>query len=178
MNRRSVGAFAVLALLLTACGGGQEQAYADAIAVSAQQDDAEFSPTDDEARCIGDAYVDVLGVGRFEEAGVTPEDIRSGTDPLQNSGELGVGEAEAGDLFDGVNECTDVRELILQGLSQDSPLPPEAQACLADAIDDDLVRRLFVARVTQSSQQVQGNEQLTRELITAISGCSGELPGS
>ncbi len=176
MNRMSVGAVAVLAVVLTACGGGQERAYADAIAASAQQGDTPFSPTADEAQCIGDAYVEVLGVARFEEAGVTPEDIRNETDPVQNPRELGIGEAEAGELFDQVNECTDVRELVLQGLSRDSQLSPEARTCLSDAIDDDLLRRLFVARVTRGGEGLQGNEQLSRELITAISACVDVLP--
>lgn len=164
----------VLALLLSACGGGQEQEYVDAIAASVRQGNSTFQVSQEQAQCIGNAFVDTLGVSAFQEVGLTPEEIRSGADPLQDANQLAIDRATAGQLYDALNECVDLSKLVLQGIQQ-ANLPPEARKCIANNLSEDLIRQVFAVRL--SGGTVRGNPQLTRKLTTAFAECADELRG-
>ena len=63
-----------------ACGGEDgpnRQAYVDEAVVWIQEDDDEVEVTDAQAACLAEAIVDAVGVDQLDDAGVSPEDLRS-----------------------------------------------------------------------------------------------------
>jgi hypothetical protein len=153
----------VLALALAgvgaACGGGEDPAakqaeYADAVAASLQGAFAAEGLDVDEAsaRCAGERAVEILGVSAFEDAGVTPDEIRSQADldPIQAAGPT---PEQAGELADGLFECVPVGEQIANFLrtaaeAEGVEIAEESWACIAEnAQSSELLRDLFAEQV-------------------------------
>ena len=79
MRVRVAGALAiVLAMTVTACGGasnGENAKASEAIAASMlESDDGTFDVTEQEAKCVGDGFVDKLGVDKLKKYGFLTED--------------------------------------------------------------------------------------------------------
>ena len=71
-----------LARALGGCGGSNEERQArEAIAASMlESDDDTFAVTEEQANCVGDGFVDRIGVDRLQEYGLLSEDLSSGED--------------------------------------------------------------------------------------------------
>lgn len=87
-------------LMVVAAGCGDDDDGSDAstsgddyvAAISdAFEDDGEM--TDEAKTCVAQAYVEVIGVERFQEAGISPQDIRDNPDKTPE--ELGLELTEA-----------------------------------------------------------------------------------
>ncbi|MGH9084700.1 MAG: hypothetical protein ACRDYW_04555 [Acidimicrobiales bacterium] len=164
--------------LVAACGdddgGGDlsdaDQEYVDA--AMATYDEEEAAPlTEDDARCIVESMVGQLGTDRLEELGVTPESFGSDDESFPE----GLSEDEANGVVDGFESCADMSQLILDGIAEDESISQEAKDCLADAFDEDTVRRLFVTMLTQGEDALQDDPELTSELLSVFSECPEAL---
>lgn len=140
--------------------------YVEALAAS-NEEGGDLS--DEDARCIAEAAVDAIGVDNLRDA-VTPEEIRD--DPGFNPADAGIdlGEAEAGQFYDGVSACIDVRQLFLDSLREDQQLPPDVVDCIDEAVDDELLRDILVAQLIQGEGE-QLDPDLAAEINQAIAPC-------
>lgn len=116
-------------------GGGSDadaQPYVDALASTLDEED-EGGPTAEQADCIAERTIEVIGVDRLEDEGITPEDIEGSEGP----DDLGI------ELSD--DDATDVAESFVDcGFSLAAAFagpdaPEEVVECLEGAIDDDVV---------------------------------------
>lgn len=161
------------ALVLTACGdddasGGEEGgrdrgAYVDAI-TEVQQDPA---ATEEENRCLAEAFVDVVGVDQLVEE-VTPEEIRDSpeTPPAEHGIEI---DAEQGSRFvELLAECTDVRGLMLDSIAADSG--PDVAECFDQAMSDELFERYVVSIMFHGD--LSGDDNLQADLAAVSNQCA------
>ncbi|MGZ5404894.1 MAG: hypothetical protein ACXWDL_09620, partial [Nocardioides sp.] len=105
MKIRTIGAAAVLALALTACGGsGDDDAASKAIADSIMDSsDSTFEVTQDQADCVGDGFVEDIGTDQLVEYGIITEDNEAsdGLDAVKMS------EGDAQSAADVMQDCAD-----------------------------------------------------------------------
>lgn len=110
---------------------------------------------DDQARCVATNYVAIVGVDRFEAAGITPEII--GRDPADiDAGDpeldLHIEREEADALYDGFGDCGyDTRAYLIESLLLEARDDESLRACLEAGITEDAVRELIVGGILGSS---------------------------
>lgn len=182
MRRVTVaGALLAMTLLGAACGddddgGGASsergEEYVDAFMASSE-DDSDFS--EDETECFSRALVDAVGVDELE-AEASPEEIRESEDSSLSELGITLDEEQAGALWDDVSSCVDVRELFLDEATADAP--EAARECLDDALDDDLLKRLFLTGLTEGDDAVEEDDQLTSDLEALGRECEEAFQGS
>jgi hypothetical protein len=185
MRRMTVAGalLAMTALSAAACGdddgggGGSSsdrgEEYVDAIMESGE--DSGFTEEEDE--CVARAYVDVIGVDELEEAG-TPEEISEAEDESLSESGITLDDEQRDVLWDEFNECVDVRQIFLGSLEAGEDLPEDAIACLDDAIDDDLLKRIFLTTVIDGDEALSNDEELNNEFLDVIGGCQEALEGA
>jgi hypothetical protein len=163
-----VAGVGVGALVLAQDGDGgssaNRAAYVDAVTVVQQ---ADGGPTGSQSRCLAEATVDVLGVDAFRDA-ATPEELRADPERGLRSWGLAPDEAQAEAFYDRLEGCGDVRAMWLDSLSD---LPPEAVECIDQAMDDDLLKRLFVANFVDGDDYMEVNPDIRAELATVTTSC-------
>lgn len=132
------------AMALAACGGGDDggasNEYSDALAESFRSD-VENPFTDDQIDCLAVQFVaDLGGPSRFEDAGVTPDEVRGSSDITEL--DLELSEAEGRKLADSLGECDiSIVELLL---TEAGPDVDEATAtCVQENIDEDALKDYF-----------------------------------
>jgi hypothetical protein len=147
---------------------GQE--YVDAIVAS--NDDSEL--TDEENECFARAFVDAVGVDQLQDA-VSPDEIRD--NPQSSPEELGItlDDEQADGFWEDVNDCMDVRAAFVEGLTAGENLSDETVGCLEDALDDDLLKRVFVTTLMEGEDALQQDEDLMGDLIGVLSKCPGAV---
>ena len=184
MRTRVVLAVGVLALAIGGCGGDDdddvsedEQPYVDAFVASASDaDEDELQLSGEQAECFGARFVDIVGVDRLEEAGVTPEDF--GDDSSLDFSEIGLSEDEGEDIYDSFEECdVDIRAEFLNSLDADGSLTEEDRECVEDAFDEDLIRRMLVTTFVQGEDALEQDEELMSDVFAVFSECPGAAPG-
>jgi hypothetical protein len=149
-------------------GGGTEAAdYVAAIAETSQ--DATLSA--DETECFAGAVVEALGVDAFEEAGVTPADIRE--KPDATPGDLGItfSDAQKEGFWTAANECVNLREKFLESMSAGQTLTDEQKACLAEGFDDEFVKTMVLASFTESAADPSTNPEVVSKLTEVMGRC-------
>ena len=136
-------------------GGGGGNSYAEAAAASFR-DDPDFPFDDDSAECFAGRLVDVIGVDRLENAGVTPEDFADEEFDLADAG-LDLGDEEASELASAFPECDiAIADLIVIGIEEDgAEVPDDLRACLEENIDDEAFADVFGTRL-RGSRAVRG----------------------
>lgn len=153
-----VGALAVAA---AGCGGGDDEgsssaegkAYSDAI-VAAFAEDGESNPIpEEEARCAADRIVEILGVERLSDAGVTPEEIADSESVRDVVPDLS--EEEASEIADTIFDCIDVGAVFAQGM---------AEAAAADGIT------LAGDKIECLGRNFAENQQLREAFVQSILG--------
>ena len=154
----------------------EEQPYVDAFVESAanvDEGDLQISPA--EAECFGARFVDVVGIDRLEEAGITPEDLAADTD--FDFSAIGLTEQEGGEIYDAFGSCdVEIREEFLQSLNADNSISEEDQECLAEAFDEDLLRRIFVTTFVEGEDALDQDEELMGEVFAVFAQCPGAAP--
>ena len=147
---------------------GQE--YIDAIVAS--NDESEL--TDEENECFARAFVDAVGVDQLQGA-VSPDEIRE--NPESSPEELGItlDDDQADAFWEDVNECMDVRAAFIEGLTEGEGMSEETVDCLEDAIDDDLLKRVLVTSLMEGEDALEEDQDLTSDLIGALSECPGAV---
>jgi hypothetical protein len=186
MGTRVVLALGALTLVLGACGddddggGGdiseEAQPYVDAFvedAADADEDDLQISP--EQAECFGARFVEIVGVDRLEEAGVTPDDF-GGESDLDFS-EIGLTEDEGGEIYDAFGACdVDIRAEFISSLGADDELSEEDRECVAEAFDDDLLRRILVTTMVEGEDALEADNELMGDVFAVFAECPGAAP--
>ncbi len=180
MATRVVLVIGALALALGACGddddGGDvseaEQPYVDALIASAAEDEGEDIQLDEaQAECLAPKWVSILDVDRLEEAGIEPDELAE--DDLEFS-ELGLSESDGEAMFDALGECdVDLRESFIEGMLADSDLSEEDRACLDEAFDDDLLRRILVAAFVRGEDALEQDDEIMGDVFAVFAECPG-----
>lgn len=171
-------------LLLAACGdddggagGGdlssEEQEFVDAAMANFDPEEAE-PLTEDEARCVVTSMVDGLGVDRLEELGITPETFGD-DDGAPFPEDLSEGEATI--VVDGFEDCLDLGALFADSMAADDTIDQETKDCLADAFDDETVRRIFMVMLTEGESGLEDDPDLMSEFMGIFQECPGALGG-
>ena len=140
-----------LALLfaLAACGGGDDGKAADAISESlTAENDELFQVTEEQADCVGEGFVDEIGTDKLTEYGILTEDLEASDETLGTKMEQADAEAAAGVIV----ECTDAEKLFSDAMSQGQEIPAEAQACIDEALTDDVLEDFFTATFAQDGE--------------------------
>jgi hypothetical protein len=165
--RRTLAATAIAALTLTlaACGGGSEDDETAAKAISDSIMDEENGGTADvfamersEADCIGDGFVDEIGVEQLQEYGFITEDLKA--EPMTGvKMETADAEAATGVLFD----CADVTELMSEAMAAGQQVDKKTRECLEEVLTEDKLRTMFTLMF--SGKQDQANQEVVRPLM-------------
>jgi len=179
-----IALFVPLALLAAACsdsGGGSdlsdaEQEFADSIAIGFSRGDGGFDLPDDELDCMAEAVIAELGIERFEDADITPEDFESDSSPGELLGDGEISDDEATAVIDEWHDCTNLSEAVAGSASADLGLDDDQVACLADELDDELLDVILVPSFTTESGEPEGDR--ADDVFDAIDTCAGGEAGS
>lgn len=92
-----------------------------------------------QADCIGEGFVDEIGVTKLQEYGLITEDLSQAGGVADLEMAPADAKAAAGTFF----ECADVAEMMTSALEGDKALDDRTRACLADALSEDVLRETF-----------------------------------
>ena len=160
MKIRTIGATAVLALTLAACGSGDDDAASKAIADSIMDsNNSTFEVTQDQADCVGDGMVADIGTDNLVEYGIITEDNEAsdGLDAVKMS------EDDAQAAADVMQDCADIKEIFTGAMGE---LPEEAQTCIDEKLNDEVLNDFLVA--VFMDDQDAGNEGLMGALTECM----------
>jgi hypothetical protein len=147
-------------------GSPEGQEYVDAIVASNDTSDL----TDEENECFARAFVDAVGVEELQGA-VSPDEIRANPETTPQEFGITLDGDQADASWEDVNECMDVRAAFVEGMTEGEDVSEEAVNCLEDAIDDDLLKRIFVTSLMEGEQALDQDEELTSDLMSVLSEC-------
>lgn len=150
---------------------GDEQAYVDAIADSiAGGDTGDLRLTDEQAGCLAPGWLDAIGLTALVDAGIEPEDLRSGdlADDLQ---EL-LDRDQAAEMVASFDRCgVDLDELFLNSLVADGERPEEEIRCLVDALPEGYVDELLTISLADGDEALDEDPALAETLTDAYARC-------
>lgn len=164
----ALATFAGLVLTLTACGGSDDEAAAKAISdsIMTEQEGAGgdvFAMKRDEADCIGEGFVDGIGVEQLQDYGFLSEDLKA--DPMTDvTMETEDAEAATDVLF----ECADVTELMSQAMAAGQDVDEETRQCLEDVLTEEKLRSMFTLMF--SGKQEQASQEIVEPMMQCASG--------
>lgn len=185
MVRKLVVVVAACLVLVTGCGDDdapdtvtvEGKPYVDALTTSLRlhgAGDLELTPS--EARCLAPRWVNVLQPERLDEAGVEPEALESADGLDEKAPKVALTDGEISKLVDSFGECdVDLAPAFVHSLTEAADLTPAAEACLVDAIGDDLTRRSVALAVTDGADALDEDTGLMAELFDALSTCPGAI---
>jgi hypothetical protein len=154
-------------------GGADAQAYVDAMIESFDNSDPDELQIDrEQAQCLAPRWVEAIGADRLAEAGVEPRDFaEEGNVDLAT---VGLTDNDGNAMYDAFGECDiDIKTLFVESFSADRNVSEEDQDCLADAMSDDLLRRIMVTTFIEGEEALNQNEELSGELFAVFSECPG-----
>jgi hypothetical protein len=172
--------------LVTACGDDDDdgevsegaQPYVDAMIESfdnAPPDELQIDR--EQARCLAPRWVEAIGAERLQAAGIEPRDFADQGDV--DLTEVGLSEDDGNAMYDAFGECDiDVKRVFVESFSTDRDVSDEDKDCLADAMSDDLLRRIMVTTFVAGDEALNQDEALTGELFGVFSDCPGLVPTS
>jgi hypothetical protein len=158
MKVRAFGAFAVMALSLSACGN-DEQAASEAIAAWVMEGSDEGSGvTRQGADCVGDGMVEEIGIDKLIEYRILTEDLEvsKGLDNVEMS------RADAGSAAEVMMDCADVKQIYTSALGD---LTEDARACVEENLGDQVIHEFLVARFMDELEEGQ------QAVVTALQEC-------
>lgn len=169
--RRFFVALTAVALALSACGdgGSDVRPYAEAIAdgVQADEGDDSLQTSDDEARCIGDGTVEVIGLDVLEEAG-TPEEVTELAQDDLSAFELD--DDQATEIARITYECVD--DMLGQFIESFETESVEADACLAESIGETQIVPLLARSLQGADLSDPESAGLIQDLESAFQTCA------
>lgn len=143
--------------------GAGSGSLADALAADIlSEDEADGGPvaTPEDAQCWADAIVSGIGEDRLTELGMTPADVGDIEDYAFDPDEVDV-------IVESLFGCTDVKAAFAEEFSGD--FGAETAQCLADALDDDLLKDVF--RVTIADPEAPPTPEFLEQFTAAAAGC-------
>lgn len=172
MKRTILSTVLASLLVLSGCGGGEEDEAKTAISdyLMEQQDDAQMiTLKEGEADCIAGDMVDGIGVDKLKEYGFLNEDGSVNKDSKQTP-EMSKGDSEV--MVDAMFGCTDVMDTMRNELATAmGSATPEMQECFEKALSEEMVRSVLVA--TFSGDEAAAQQELMGPLGECITGGMG-----
>ncbi len=133
---------------------------------ASNDEDEDFQLTDDQIDCMSPRFINVIGVDRLKENGVTPADLES--DEAMNFSELGMTEKEGNALYDTFGECNiDLNEMMMTSMAADEDMTPEMKTCMQEVFTDDNLRRFMVASMIEGEAALEDDP-----LMAQLMGCA------
>jgi hypothetical protein len=138
---------------------GAEQAYVDAlVATYDAEEDQPYSKT--QVSCLAARWVPIIGVGTFQDKGITPEDL---ADSSSNVDDLKLPEDKARKMVKAMETCgVNLVETMLTGMTEGAT--PEQKACITDAIDAKDIEEFMV-------KSFMGDEDANSDPFEAVGKC-------
>ena len=158
-------AMVALVMVLAACGGdgglsAEEQAKADEITAELAADQSVENPFADQekAACFSEGLVGELGLDRINAldtgGGVEAGFANMTADEQSKVADLAIG-------------CIDMQAYMGEMMAN-SGLPQAQADCVADGLDDDMIKELFLAQI--SGADVTQNEDLVGLIMSCLMG--------
>ncbi len=154
-------------------GGADAQAYVDAMIDSFDNSDPdELQINREQAQCLAPLWVEAIGADRLAAAGIEPRDFAEEGNVDMTT--VGLTDNDGNAMYDAFGECDiDVKTLFVESFSADRDVSEADQDCLADAMSDDLLRRIMVITFVEGEEAVNQNEDLSGELFGVFAECPG-----
>jgi hypothetical protein len=151
-----------LLLPLTACGGGDDEAAAKAISdsIMKEQEGAQqsvFTMKREEADCIGEGFVDRIGVDKLKEYEFLSEDLKA--KPMTN---IVMETEDAESATDVLFDCADVEGLMNEALASGAQMDERTKACLDEVLTEDKLKSMFTLMF--SGEQEKANQEVIEPL--------------
>lgn len=173
LTSRPTVLLAALLLPLTACGGGgddEKAAKAISDSIMASQKDQSgagqmFVMPREDADCIGEGFVDEIGVDKLQEYGFLTDDLKAEEDFTNVKMSKEDAEAAADTLL----ECADVQEMMAKAMGD---VDAKTKACFEEVLTEDALRSLFT-KMFSGKQEEAG-----QELIEPMMKCAAPDMGN
>jgi hypothetical protein len=149
-----------LMMSLTACGASDDDKASEAISKGLMDgDEADLQLKQEEADCVGDGWVEDIGVDKLKDYGIVTEDLGADTTMSDVTMDQADAEAAASTLVG----CTDAAQLIKDTIGTE--VSGEVSDCLDEAINEDDLEALFATLFAGGEPDADG------EFATAITEC-------
>lgn len=151
--------------------GDDEAAYVEAMAASAKaSQDLGIPMSDDEATCIGEKWVDTLGVSEIANTGVEPDELASG-ELSELFGDL-IGRGEAKELVSALTDCgLDLERAFAKEIGSASGASKEQVACILDAFPEGYIEKIMAITLADGSGALDSEPGLSDPITEAVNGC-------
>lgn len=148
----------------------EEQPYVDAMVASFDRSDDTLELTDAQVECISAGMVKTIGVSRFEDYGVSPEDLSDRTDSFDLS-ELELSMDDGYKIYDSFGSCgVNFREVLLAEFGADEDMSEEAKECTAKVFDEKNTRTFTAAMFVSDEDAMFENEEVA-EIFNDLMEC-------
>lgn len=142
--------------------GGDEQAYVDALAanLSGGEDDGQLVVSEQDAPCVAQGWVDIVGVDTLAGAGVDPDELAD-PDSNFNTTDLELDVEQGRDMVEAAEDCGvdllgQFRGFLTQGLA------PDQVDCLNDELDDDFLGEVIAQALVNDEPSADLEDEFER----------------
>jgi hypothetical protein len=165
---------AVMALLLTGCGGNNDAQAAKAISDSIMKEQKSsgqssqfFSMDKKDADCIGKGLVDKIGTDQLQKYGVLTKDNKTKSDVTNVKMSAGDAKSATDVLF----SCTDVEGMMQKALDASGNVPAAMKDCVHKVLNEDNLRSMF--QKIFAGQQQEAQKALVQPMMKCAAGNQG-----
>lgn len=155
--RLSAGTILLTLVLIGCAGGGSDDAKAAAAVAQGMlsSDDSGFTIDESQADCVGEGFVDQIGVDRLQQYGFLTESLESAADDMESTQ---MDESDADNAARVFIDCVDGEARMAEQMAEDPDLTQEQQECIREQVDAELLKRTF-------SLLFQGREDEAQEAL-------------
>jgi hypothetical protein len=125
---------------------GDEQAWVEALAAkfsTGELEDGALVLTEEQATCVGEGWVEAIGIDALTASGVTPEEA---AEPNSDVAAFGADEAGAQAMVASFRDCdVDIVAKVAESLTASSPNPEEDRICAEENLEVEAVEALLIA---------------------------------
>ncbi len=162
MRMRTIGAIGALLLVVSGCGGSNDEDAKKAIAESIMNEsDTTFDVKQSEADCVASGFVDDIGVDQLQEYGILTEDAKTST----TLDEIKMSADDADAAANAFVDCVDVQELLMGSVPLEG-MDPAAVDCVKGVLSDDAVHDLLAATFSAA-----GADAAAPDMTEALQKC-------
>ena len=145
----------VLLASLSGCGDSDDDKAAAAVSAGLlKEQGGTFKFTQKQADCVGNGFVEEIGVDQLKEYGLITEDLEASDKPIEAK-LTGDDAAGAGKVL---VDCVDAAQLFKDAMLTGQDLSPEVTSCIDDALTDEVLTDFFTA--TFSEDQAAAGEAM------------------
>lgn len=129
-----------------------------------------------QAGCMAPKWVNILDPDQLDAAKVEPDQLEADQGLDDKAAQVALTDAEIAQLVDAFGECdVDLTRSFVRSLTEGATLTEDDEACLVDAVSDDLVRRMVSVEITKGTDASDDDPELMSELFEALGTCPGAI---